>query len=109
MGTKELFDAGLCAVRSILVMNPCFAGIADDVLAVMKGEKVAVDRGCGELQKPMTRKEVAELFGISGKAVDYHAARGRLVRVRIPGARRGRGFTRESVEACFGKAVGNCN
>ncbi len=102
MEHSELFDAGICGVRSILVTNPCFAGVADDVLAVMRGEKIAVVRSRDELRRPITRDEVAALFGITKATVDYHAAKGRLVRVRIPGSSRSRGFTRESVEACFG-------
>lgn len=50
----------------------------------------------------ITRADVARIFHKSPKTIDYHARNGRLQRVKIPGSSRAVGFTRESVEACFG-------
>ena len=97
---KELRDAGLQGIRAICVSNPALAALADNIMAVASGAKVA--RDSKELERPVKRDELAALLGISGKAIDYHARRGRLVKVQIPGARRALGFTRESVRACFG-------
>ena len=69
-----------------------------DALAVLRGDLLATRPGSDEpqeLEPVVKRQEVARLLGISVKGVDYHAQRGRLVRVMV--GTRACGFTAESV------------
>lgn len=70
----------------------------NDALAVLRGELRAANPDSGEpakLEPVVKRLEVARLLGISPKGVDYHAQRGRLVRVMV--GSRSCGFSAASV------------
>ena len=67
-----------------------------EAIAVLRGEKVAVQSDKPKALEPvLKRQEVARLLGITPKGVDYHAKRGRLVRVKL--GSRACGFSAESV------------
>jgi len=69
-----------------------------DALAVLRGDirisKSDVDEP-QRLEPVVKRRQVAELLGITLKGVDYHAQRGRLVRVMV--GSRACGYTAASV------------
>ena len=102
---NELLDAALAGVRGVMLTNPAVADKTEDVLAVMRGDKIAtLPTQQAEIEKPYTRKELAKLFGVTPYTIDYHYRHGRLTPVRFPGSTRAVGFTRESVRRCFGVA-----
>lgn len=67
--------------------------------------KMEKHNGSTALDAVITRQEAARLFKVKPNTIDYHARLGRLQRVKIPGSSRAVGFTRASVEACFGKGA----
>ena len=67
-----------------------------EAIAVLRGERVAVQADKPKALEPvLKRHQVATLLGISVKGVDYHAKRGRLVRVKL--GSRACGFSADSV------------
>lgn len=72
----------------------------DDALAVLFGDKLAVSPDAQTtIEPPMTVQEAAKLLGCSTTAVQYHARKGRIRRVAIPGAKRSRGLVAADVRA----------
>ena len=102
---EELREAGLAGLRAIVTTNPALAPLAEDILAIARGAKVATEPKRDILEPVVTRKELCRLTGLTGKTLDYHCRKGRLTRVRFEGATRGAGYTRESVRRLFGCAV----
>lgn len=103
MSGGELRAMAIAGVRAILVSNPAVAQYADDVLAILEGRKVAVERV--ELraeekhgQAVMKPQEVADLLRVHKKSLARYARKGYLERVSVPGKGRSIGYTRASVE-----------
>lgn len=58
-----------------------------------------------QIERPYSRTELAKLLHRSTSTIDKMAARGVFVRVKGAGAKKGSGFTAESVRAyCEGRA-----
>ena len=113
MKTPIINGGMLDALRGILATVGLDGRRIDDVVAVANGTKVAISPADSsrifakrELEKPVTREELARLLGCGVHTVDYHARRGRLVRVRIPGSSRCLGFSRASVRAWLDATTG---
>ena len=68
----------------------------NEAIAVLRGEAATTRTDTpAKLEPVLKRQEVARLLGITPKGVDYHAKRGRLVRVKL--GSRACGFSAESV------------
>lgn len=103
---KEMIEATIAGVRGCLIINPLVASKCEDVIAIIRGEKIAVTPAKDtDLEKPISRQELAKLLGLNAGTIDYHRKKGRLVPVQIPGSSRILGFTRASVNKCFGVNV----
>ena len=106
MGGSELRAMAIAGVRAILVSNPAVSQYADDVLAVLEGRKIAVERAVQQqgaaLQAVMKPKEVAELLRVHIKTLERYAREGYLERVKVPGKGQSIGYTRASVERWLG-------
>ena len=93
-------------VRTTLVAGGCTAKIIEDVFGVVEGTMTAVPREVAEklvndVHGPavVKRRDLAKLLHVSGKTLDFHARKGRLQRVMIPGSSRSWGYSRASVDA----------
>lgn len=106
MGGSELKAMAIAGVRAILVSNPAVSQYADDVLAVLDGRKVAVERIAQQqgtvLQAVLKPKEVAALLRVHVKTLERYAREGYLERVKVPGKGQSIGYTRSSVERWLG-------
>ena len=68
----------------------------NEAIAVLRGEAATTRTDTpAKLEPVLKRQEVARLLGITPKGVDYHAKRGRLVRVKL--GSRACGFSADSV------------
>lgn len=99
--SNQMIDACCAGIRAVCVPYSTIpAETIDDLCAVIKGEKVAVaaDKPA-PVEPPMSISEAARLLGFSKTSLQNHVRAGRIRRVRVPGAARGRGVVAADVRA----------
>lgn len=88
-------------VRNVLMAYPEVAKTQiDDIVDVILGTKVIVEPQVANfppMEPPVKPHDAAKLLGVTTKALEYHARRGRLRQVRLDGATRSFGYVASDI------------
>lgn len=98
--TTETLDVTRSTIRGVLQLNPAITPqTIADVDDILLGRKCAVAIREVLETPPIKAKAAARMLGVTPKALLYHARKGRIHRVRVPGSSRSLGYRAADIYA----------